>query len=133
MTIRKDILLNECGDVEIENGDTVLIDGPDQIRQSWLIHIRTLKGEVLTNTEIGMPWFQEDGVLGKHQDFTAVEKFFSDESLKVPGITRVNSVEIKVFDISLRQYEVNVDCTIESDDGEEDQTFSYQGVVPAST
>ena len=133
MTIRKDILLNPCGDVAIENGDTVLVDGPDQIRQSWLIHLRTLRGELLTNANAGMPWFQENGVLGKHQDLTAVEKFFSDESLKVPGVIRVNGVEIKVFDINTRTYEVNVDCTIENDEGEENQTFSYQGVIPAST
>lgn len=133
MATRKDILLNECGDVKIENGDTVLIDGPDQIRQSWLIHMRTLQGEMITNTNAGMPWFQEDGILGKHQNLAAVEQFFYDGSLLVPGVIRVNGVEVKVFDLSSRTYEINVDCTIESDDGEEAQTFNYQGVVPAST
>ncbi len=133
MTIRKDILLNECGDIKIENGDVVLIDGPDQIRQAWLIHIRTLKGELVSNINLGMPWFQEGGIMGKHQDLTAVEEFFRVGSLQVPGVIRVNSVEVKVFDPNLRQYEVNVDCTIESDEGEEAQTFSYQGAIPAST
>jgi hypothetical protein len=133
MVIRKDILLNECGDVKIENGDTVLIDGPDQIRQSWLIHMRTLQGELVTNVNIGMPWFQENGILGKHQDLTAVEEFFHQGTLEVPGVIRVNGIEIKAFDINTRTYEINVDCTIESDEGEEAQVFNYQGVIPPST
>jgi hypothetical protein len=133
MATRKDILLNECGDVAIVNGDTVLVDGPDQIRQAWLIHIRTLKGELITNINVGTPWFQEDGILAKHQDFTAVEKIFHDETLKVPGVIRVNGVEVKITDAATRTYEVNVDCAIEGDAGEEGQTFSYQGTVPAST
>jgi hypothetical protein len=133
MTIRKDTLLNECGDVKIDNGDTVLVDGPDQIRQSWLIHMRTILGELITNQNVGMPWFEPGGILDKHQDLTIVEQYFIDGTLEVPGVTGVNGVDIGVLDAAARKFEISVDCNIEGDEGEENQIFNYQGALPLGT
>lgn len=128
VTVRKDLLLNECGDEKIENGDSVLVDGVDQIRQSWLIHMRTIKGEVISNLNIGMPWFGENGILNKHSDMGIVEQYFIEESLKVPGIIRVNGVSIDVNDATRRSWTITVRCVAEGEEGE--QIFNYQGSLP---
>lgn len=127
--VRKDILLNECGDFAIVNGDLAIVDGVDQIRQSWLIHIRTLLGELITNVNDGVPWFQT--ILDKHSDFTAIEQIFFEKTLQVPGIISVEGVEIKAFDIQARQWEITVECTCEGEEGS--STFSYQGAMPIGT
>lgn len=127
--VRKDILLNECGDFAIVNGDLAIVDGVDQIRQSWLIHIRTLLGEIITNVNDGVPWFQT--ILDKHSDFTAIEQIFFEETLKVAGIISVEGVEIKAFDIQARQWEITVECTCEGEEGS--STFNYQGAMPIGT
>lgn len=128
MSTRTDILLNECGDVKIVDGDTVVVGEADQIRQSWLIHIRTFMGELLTDVNKGVPWFQR--VLEKRGNNAEVEQIFTEQTLLVPGVIRVNGVEVVVTDPSRRQYQITVDADIEGEDG---AVFNYQGALPAGT
>ncbi|NIR27713.1 MAG: hypothetical protein GWN77_12305, partial [Gammaproteobacteria bacterium] len=82
---------------------------------------------------VGMPWFEPGGILEKHQDLTVVEQFFVEGTLEVPGVTGVNGVELKRLDAATRTWEISVDCNIEAEEGEENQTFNYQGALPLGT
>lgn len=121
-----DTLLNECGDVEVENGDTVLISGVDRIRQSWLIHIRTFLGEWFLNLDIGVPYIQT--IFSKKVTKDEVGRVFATASLEVPGIERVNNVDVGDVDLVTRVIEVTVDAVCEGEEGS--VTFKYKGELP---
>jgi len=119
----KDILMSECGDIALSDGDLVLVDKADVIRQAWLIHIRTFLGEWFLNLNIGVPYIQK--VFAKFLTKAEVQRIFNEKSLEVPGIKRVDNVDVGDIDLSKRQVEVTVEAVCDNVEGT--HTFRYKG------
>lgn len=120
-----DVKLNECGDVDIQNRDLVLIRGVDAIRQSWLIHIRTFLGEWFLDPSIGLPYLQK--MFGKAVSRATLKQLFTTASLQVPGVLQVVGVQVNDIDPVTRSVDVTVTAIIE---GESDsQEFTFTGDV----
>jgi aspartyl/asparaginyl-tRNA synthetase len=99
------------------------VDKADAIRQAWLIHIRTFLGEWFLNLNIGVPYIQK--VFAKFLTKAEVQRIFNEESLKVPGILRVDNVDVQDIDISARRVEVTVENVCDNVEGT--VTFKYAG------
>jgi hypothetical protein len=122
-----DILLNQCGDIKIEDGDTVLVNGADKVRQSWLIHIRTFLGEWFLDENMGVPYLQE--IFAKGISKAEVKRILTAATLDVEGVSRVFGVIVGDIDLNTREVEVEMDVEVL---GTDRQVFAYSGPVDAS-
>lgn len=118
----KDLLMDENGDLYIGNGDARLVGGADRVRQSWLITIRLFKGEWFLNLNKGVPYIQK--VFSKTVTDSQLRQIFYAESMRVPGVVRVNSIEVGTPDPTTRKCPLTVDLKIE---GEEEGSFVFRG------
>lgn len=117
---RVDANLNPCGDLDIVDGDLVLVSTADQIRVAWLIHMRTFLGEWYFNEAIGLPYYQK--ILGKVRSSREVRSYFIKASLAVPGILQVTKCSLGEIEQSTRHVDISIECLIE--DGTT-QLFTY--------
>lgn len=120
-----DILLNECGDIDFTEGRLTIVREADQVRQAWLIYIRTLLGEWFLNTAIGVPYIQK--AYKKRLGRRELKQIFTTATLEVPGVLAVNSVIINDLNVATRFAEITVEAVIT---GEETATFKYSGSIP---
>lgn len=130
--------LNTCGDLDFTGGRLTLVSGADEIRQRWLVRVRTFKGEWFLDQEIGVPYVALPG----RQALAVTEKLLTEQRLKeiytratldTPGVLRVNAVIVKDFDRQARTATVEVHATIDAD--EDSQVFVFDGTcdtVPAN-
>ena len=123
----KNILLNQCGDIAIENGDFVAVEGGDHIRQSWLIRVRTYLGEWYLDANRGIPYTQE--IFEKNVTEKRLKDIFRTATLGTEGITSVNQVTIGDIDVAARTISITVDAIME--DGAAG-LFVYQGPLDPS-
>lgn len=118
----KDLLLNPCGDLTIEEGKLVFVTDASRIRQKWLIRVRTFKGEWVLDANIGVPYFQE--IFEKNVDKAHVEDIFRKLTLSTEGVIAVESVVLNDIDRATRSVNVAVEAQIE---GPDNATFFYDG------
>lgn len=87
----QDLKLNTTTwDVAIENGDFVLVDGLEALKQKVAISLKMFKGEWFLDQRQGMPWLQE--ILGrKFSNYSSIAGLLRNAILKIDG---VDSVEI---------------------------------------
>ena len=121
-----DLMINDCGDLAIDNGDAVLVSGADQVRQAWIIHMNTFLGEWFLDQSIGLPYFQE--IFTKRISEERLKQIFTDETLSVPGVTKVTNVIVGTIDLSNRSVDMQVYADIE---GEENALLTYTCVIPS--
>lgn len=125
---KKDLLLNPCGDLMIRDGDFVIVEDADQVRQSWLIRVRTFRGEWLLDAKMGLPYFQE--IFEKGTSRRHIEQLFIDLTLATPGVLQVISASLESVDPASRNFQLTVEAMIE---GPEHATFRYDSTLaPAS-
>lgn len=124
MALPKDILLDVNGDLAVQNGDLVIVTEADQVRQSWLIHIRTFLGELLLDTSKGVPYIQE--LFTKRITRASIKSIFTAQSLLVEGVVRVNGVKVNDMNPVTRFLDITVDVQIT---GGETATFRFNEVV----
>ena len=126
--------LSETGDLAIESNRLVLVDGVDEIRQNWLIAVRTIKGEWFLDQEIGVPYVQVPGitvgnvVTDKAISRRELQQLIADASRRVPGVLQVNLVTIGEIDLATRKVAIQVECTIDGTGGES-QEFTFSDIV----
>lgn len=83
----------QTGDLELVDGDAVLITGIDAIAQDLTRRLRTFKGEWFADPEgVGVPYLQE--VLGKGRTLAAVRQVFRDQILGTPGVLSIETMDL---------------------------------------
>lgn len=121
----KDLLLNKCGDLKVTDGDFNIIEGVDQIRQKFLILVKTFKGEWLLDVNVGLPYFQE--IFTKTMTPRRLEEIYSELTSSIEGVIRVESVSVTEYDRQARYLSVTVEALLE---GNERSTFTFNGNLP---
>jgi len=112
--------LDAAGDLEIVDNRLVLVTGADEIRQRWLIAVRTVLGEWFLDRNQGVPYVPVTGtsysgkyVTDKRLIKREIQRIFADATRRVPGVIQVNEVTVGAVDPSTRFVEVSVIATIE--------------------
>ncbi len=133
------ILLNECGDWAVRLGKAVIIGGADEIRQRWLIHIRTFLGEWFLDQNIGIAYFDPPPgvtrpaggapVTAKALTRRTLKDIFIQASKEVPGVLLVESVIVDELDVANRTASITVTAVIDAPDGDS-AIFRYSGSIP---
>ncbi len=76
-------------DLVVTNGNLVIIEDTDQIRQAIGEALRTFFGEWFLDNTIGVPWFQQ--ILISHPNLDVIQAILIDTVLSVPGVAQLNS------------------------------------------
>lgn len=76
-------------DLVIQDGDLVLIDGDEQIRQAILQNLQTFAGEWFLNTSIGIPYFQN--IFVKNPNLDLIQLIFQNVIMGTPGVAQLNN------------------------------------------
>jgi hypothetical protein len=83
-----DLKLDENGDLEIgADGDLIIVDGIDAIRQHLKIRLQFFRGEWFLDTRLGIPYFEE--VLRKAPDLNVVQSLLRETITTTPGVIRL--------------------------------------------
>lgn len=77
----------DFGDVEIVNGDLVLVTGVDEIQQNVLQNLKTFLGEWFLDNTIGVPYFQQ--ILIKNPDQSKIDAIIQNTIADTPGIIQL--------------------------------------------
>lgn len=81
------------GDLDITDGDAVLITGVDAIAQDLTRRLRAFLGEWFADPEgVGVPYLQE--VLGKGRSLAAIRQVFRDQILGTPGVLSIETMDL---------------------------------------
>lgn len=108
----RDLALDVDGDLRVENGDLVLIDGIDAIRQEVGVRLQWFAGEWFIDEERGIPYFEQ--VLTKVDRIETIGGIFRKAILETPGIVSVDDMRLD-FDRPARR--LRVDWTATADVG----------------
>jgi hypothetical protein len=94
-----DLKLDEFGDFELGlDGDLQFVTGADAVAQLIMIAVLTVKGEWFLDLDVGIPYFERDGVaaedaiMGQAFDSQKVVKAFAAEISSVPGVAGILSL-----------------------------------------
>ena len=87
-----DFKIGADGDLVIENGDVVIVDGLAAIGQHVAMRLRSFKGEWFLDQNFGVPYLQE--VLGKGTPATRLRAIFQEIILGTAGVVSVDSMEL---------------------------------------
>lgn len=88
-----DLKLNtSTWDLQITNGDLVLIEDKEALSQYLRQRLQTFLGEWFLNVEEGIPYFQE--VMSKGTGLEAISSIFKKAILETAGVQGLESFEI---------------------------------------
>lgn len=105
-----DLLLDrDTHDLVIVNGDLVLVDGIDLIRQRLKQRLLTVKGEWFLDVTIGLPYFAELSQKGITQ--SRVRSLFIAQIEGTEGVNRVTRLSL---DFNSRTREIMLDFTVDT-------------------
>ena len=100
------------GDLYEENGNQVILEGVEAIKQTLLSRLHTFMGEVFTDLTKGVPYFQE--IMGqKGANLADIGGIFRRVVLASPGIVSCQTVTVTVDDTT-RAMAVTFDCKAET-------------------
>ena len=122
----KDLKLDVCGDLAIEAGDLVLIDGKAEVLQRILIYLRTEFGEYEWDQTKGLNKFGKIFVKGVTK--AEIKNTFKKCVERIEGVYRVTEVTIVEYDINLRKISVQLDIVLNED--LEETTLEFTGILP---
>lgn len=100
-----DFALNTDGDLDIQNGVLVRIEGADEVAQRIRQRLRTFYGEWFLNLTAGVPYFE--AILVKNPDRTTVDALFKKAILETPGLLELTKFELQL-DTSDRTLTVSI-------------------------
>ncbi len=106
-----DFKIGADGDLVIENGDMVIVDGLAAIGQHVAIRLRSFKGEWFLNQNFGVSYLQE--VLGKGTPATRLRAIFQEIILGTDGIASVDSMDLD-YDGATRTLTITFQATTDS-------------------
>lgn len=100
-----DIQLNNEWDLNLVNGDLVLLRGADEVCQHIKQRLLTFLGEWFLDLGIGLPWLQQ--ILEKPADLQTVEAILQKAIRESPGVLELQAFEILADDLLERTARVN--------------------------
>ena len=89
-----DLKLGTDGDLEVANGDLVLVDGVAAIAQLVSQRLKFIQGEWFLDTLRGIPFF--DDIFVKNPDPTLVDAIFKNVILGTPGMLRLETFNLTI-------------------------------------
>lgn len=128
--------LDTAGDLALESNRLVLVSGVDEIRQRWLIAIRTILGEWFLDRNVGVPYFDVPDVDYNGRAITdkllnkrTLQQIFADATRRVDGVIAVKRVTVGDIDVQARSVDLTVEATIEGENGDS-QEFTFDSSAP---
>jgi len=113
--------VNLSGDLDLQGGQLVLVEGQEEIKQHLEQRLRTFLGEWFLDQSIGIPYF--DDILKKNVIVSEVESIFINEIISTPGVVRLLEFDLSL-DKGLRR--LSVTCLVETIDG----IIDFSGGLP---
>lgn len=107
-------------DIQIVNGDLLLVDGKEAIKQHAIQRLRIFLGEWFLDNTIGLPFF--DQILVKNPDKSKIDALILNCILGTPGIQQVNAYNVE-SNFSTRMLRINFEA--QTTQG----TVNYQGLI----
>lgn len=107
-------------DVQVVNGDLLLVDGKEAIKQHVIQRLRIFLGEWFLDNTIGLPFF--DQILVKNPDKSKIDALILNCILGTPGIQQVNTYEA-ISDFTVRSLQITFEAQTISG------TVNYQGLI----
>ena len=106
-------------DVVIENGDLVLIDGLEELRQRVVMKLRTFSREMWLSPFNGIPYLrprptENIQIIGRIVSLDDVASIFTDAVLEEPEITSVDTMDLN-YDRATRQLSIFIKATANED------------------
>ncbi len=99
-----DLKLTDTDDLAFENGDLVLIDGPEATAQLIRARLQTIKGELAWDQDVGFP---HDEIIGDTEiDVQRVQAWVRYAILTTPGVQSVTEL---TFDFNEATRELTFD------------------------
>jgi hypothetical protein len=80
------------GDLAVEMGDLVIVDGIEAIAQDIWICLRFFKGEWDLDQNIGMPYFQK--ILVKAPNMAVIRQIYQKAILSRPGVQSITELTL---------------------------------------
>jgi hypothetical protein len=94
MSNKIDIGLNRVtGDIEVSDGDLVLVQDLDRVIQQVKIALKFFKGEWELDTTKGVPYYED--IFEKNPDLLLVTSDIKNAILGVEEVTSVDSIELE--------------------------------------
>lgn len=112
VALRRTLLLDEDGDVDLASGNLAFASGVEAIRVSVYNRLQVFQGEWYLDLDEGMPYFQT--ILVKSPDTALVRAAFRERILATPGVTAIDSLAL-TLDPSTR--ELTVEYVAQTDAG----------------
>ena len=102
-----DLKLNNSHDLDISGGDLQLATEKAEIAQAIKIALLTVQGEWVYDAFLGLPWF---GDMFQHQTTrTEIVRKLRTRISEVPGILKINNVNLTVDDAHVAQVVFDID------------------------
>jgi hypothetical protein len=87
-----DLKLSNTWDLDLYDGDLVIIEDDDALRQFLKQRLQMFLGEWFLDVSKGVPYFQQ--IMVKKPSFEAVDSIFKTQILETPGILELESFEL---------------------------------------
>lgn len=88
-----DIKLTDGHDVQIMNGDLVIVDGAARVAQQIKVTLLTFLAEYFLDVTFGVPYVES--VLVKNPDRPELEWMFRQKIMSVPGVSSIKKIDLK--------------------------------------
>ena len=112
------LLLDEDGDLDLQDNDLVLVSGVEEFRQRLTSRLRFFKGEWIFDRDMGVPWLQDIFRKGVTRELLLAT--VRDVLRNCPGVRDVLDINIEIHN-----REAKVRFRVQYDTGTEDeQTIS---------
>src|SRR5687767_14640953 len=105
-----DIKIDSAGDLVIEDGDLVLVDGIEAIAQHIRIRLRFFRGEWFIDQRLGIPFYQS--ILVKNPNLDIVRAILREAIIETPGVVSVPRLDVEL-DASSRTLKVTAGVIVE--------------------
>lgn len=88
-----DILLDEDGDIVLDENGLHFVSGLDGIVQAVRYRLSLFRGEWFLNLDVGVPWYDE--IIGEHFDEALVRRRVAEAINDVEGIVEITELTAK--------------------------------------
>lgn len=99
-----DLKLDTSHDLVLVDGDLVLVDGAEAVKQDVDCRLRTFLGEWFLDLRIGVPYFEK--ILGQKPRFGVISAVFREVILGTPGMISIEDLTLD-FDGATRLLSVS--------------------------
>lgn len=118
-----DFKVDGSGNLSLENGDFILLEGDAAIIQRLNLRLEALQGKYFMNLEYGIPYFEE--IIGLNPEQNVLEDIFREEILLDP---EVSNIEDFVAELNGQNRVLDISFTVIKTDGGILE-FTNEGVV----